>query len=44
MDPVKKRVAGLLKDKEETTMGALAQNWSQDAASVESVNKAGTLT
>ncbi len=44
MDPVKKRVAGLLKDKESTTMGALAQSWSQEAASLESVNRAGTLT
>ena len=31
-------------DKENTTMGTLAQNWSQDAASLESVSKAGTLT
>ena len=44
MDPVEKRVAELLMDKEDTTMGTLAQNWSQDAASLESVSKAGTLT
>ena len=44
MEPIEKRVAELLKDKEDTTMGALAHNWSQDAASLESVNRAGTLT
>ena len=44
MDPVEKRVAELLMDKEDTTMGTLAQNWSQDAASLESVSRAGTLT
>ena len=44
MDPFEKRIAELLMDKEDTTMGILAQNWSQDAASLESVSKAGTLT